>query len=71
MAGADVTMLASILIERGPSYITTMLNEMTEWLKAHEYESLQQMKGSLSHKQVAEPAAYERANYMKALQGYN
>jgi len=40
---------------------------MTLWMEEHEYESVAQMKGSLSHRAVAEPAAFERANYMKAL----
>ena len=44
--------------------------EMTEWLEEHEYESVAQLKGSLSQKNCPEPAAYERAQYMKALTGY-
>jgi dihydroorotate dehydrogenase (fumarate) len=70
MAGADVTMMASVLLERGPTHIAEMLVGMREWLDENEYDSLQQLKGSMSHRCVAEPAAYERANYMKALQSY-
>ena len=43
---------------------------MTKWMEDHEYESIQQMKGSMSHKSVAEPAAFERANYMRVLKSY-
>ena len=70
MAGADVTMMASALLERGPAYAKSILSGMQEWMKAHEYESVSQMKGSMSYKFVKEPAAYERANYMKALNQY-
>ncbi len=70
MAGADVTMLASVLLEKGPSYITKILADMRAWLERNEYDSLHQLKGSMSHRSIAEPAAYERANYMKALQSY-
>lgn len=70
MAGADVTMMASVLIERGPAYLAQVVGELKDWLTSHEYESLRQIRGCMSHKSVAEPAAYERANYMKALQSY-
>ena len=70
MAGADVTMMASVLLEKGPSHVTKVLSDIKDWLEKHDYESLQQLKGSMSHRSVAEPAAYERANYMKALQSY-
>lgn len=70
MAGADATMLASVLFEKGPAYIGTLISGMTEWLERKEYSSLEQLKGSMSHRYVAEPAAYERANYMKALQNF-
>ena len=70
MAGADVTMLACALLEKGVDYVRSMLGEMQRWMEEHNYESLSQMKGSMSYKSVAEPAAYERANYMKTLQSY-
>ncbi|MEE9117876.1 MAG: dihydroorotate dehydrogenase-like protein, partial [Calditrichia bacterium] len=41
-----------------------------KWMEDHEYESVKQMKGSMSHKSVAEPAAFERANYMRVLKSY-
>lgn len=70
MAGADVTMMCSALLMHGSEYISTILKEIEHWMKEHEYESIEQMKGSLSHKSIAEPSAYERANYMKALNRY-
>jgi dihydroorotate dehydrogenase (fumarate) len=67
MAGADVTMVCSVLLHNGPRYIGKILSDMTEWLEKHEYESIAQMKGSMSQKSTADPAAFERANYVKAL----
>lgn len=68
--GADATMLCSTLLKNGIDHVTTILNDMTQWLHAHEYESLAQMKGSMSQVSCANPKAFERANYMKALQTY-
>jgi dihydroorotate dehydrogenase (fumarate) len=70
MAGADVTMMCSALLMHGPEYIGKVLKDVERWMQEHEYESIEQMKGSLSHKSIAEPSAYERANYMKALNRY-
>jgi dihydroorotate dehydrogenase (fumarate) len=67
MAGADVTMMCSALLRHGHGHITKVLREMEQWMVEREYVSLRQMKGSMSHKSVADPAAFERANYMKAL----
>jgi len=70
MAGADVTMMASALLKHGPEHVGTVLKDLQRWMESHEYDSVTQMKGSMSHKSVAEPAAFERANYMKVLQSY-
>ena len=70
MAGADVTMMCSALLKNGPKHIATVIRGILDWMEEHEYESITQMKGSLSQKNVAEPAAFERANYMKALSEY-
>jgi dihydroorotate dehydrogenase (fumarate) len=70
MAGADVTMLCSTVIRHGIPQIAMIERDMVDWLKEHEYESVNQLKGSLSQKNCPEPAAYERAQYMKALTGY-
>jgi dihydroorotate dehydrogenase (fumarate) len=71
MAGANVTMLASELIDKGPERITVLLDEMQAWMEAFEYESVRQMRGSMSQQAVAEPAAFERGNYMKALTSFD
>lgn len=70
MAGAKVAMTASALLKNGPDYATRMLVELKSWLVEHEYESIQQMQGSMSQGAVAEPAAFERANYMKVLNSF-
>ncbi|BAJ64857.1 dihydroorotate dehydrogenase-like protein [Anaerolinea thermophila] len=71
MAGAKVTMLASELIQNGLKRIGEILTDMNAWMETFEYESVSQMQGSMSQKAVAEPAAFERANYLKALQTFD
>jgi dihydroorotate dehydrogenase (fumarate) len=66
MAGAKVAMLASELIAHGAGRVTEMLDEMGKWMEEYEYTAVKQMRGSMSQKAVADPAAFERANYMKA-----
>lgn len=67
MAGAKVAMMASNLLHSGETVVSSMLNDLKTWMKEREYESIQQMQGSMSQKNVKEPAAFERANYMKVL----
>ncbi len=67
MSGAKVAMMASHLLHNGEQVVPSLLNEMQEWMDQREYESIQQMQGSMSQKFVKEPAAFERANYMKVL----
>jgi dihydroorotate dehydrogenase (fumarate) len=67
MAGASVTMLCSVLYRRGCDYIPVMLREMKAWMEEHEYESVQQLQGSLSQKNCPDPSAFERAQYMRIL----
>ncbi len=71
MAGASVTMLASALLQNGVKTISTILTDMQAWMETFEYASISQMKGSMSQQAVAEPAAFERANYMKALTSFD
>jgi dihydroorotate dehydrogenase (fumarate) len=71
MAGANVSMLASELIHNGAGRVPELLGEITRWMEEFEYDSITQMKGSMSQKAVADPAAFERANYMKALQSFD
>ena len=70
MAGADVTMLCSTLLRHGIPKISAIERDMVIWMKEHDYKSVRQLKGSMSQKNCAEPAAFERAQYMKALTGY-
>ncbi len=70
MVGADVTMMCSALLKHGPDHIKKVLSDMEEWMTENDYKSISQMKGSLSQKSVADPTAFERANYMKSLYSY-
>jgi dihydroorotate dehydrogenase (fumarate) len=70
MAGANVAMMASELLEKGIGRIGDILHAMIQWMDEHGYESIGQMQGSMSQQHVAEPAAFERANYMKVLQSW-
>ncbi|HTB82797.1 MAG TPA: dihydroorotate dehydrogenase-like protein [Candidatus Sulfotelmatobacter sp.] len=71
MAGADVTMLCSTVLRHGFPQIAAIESDLSRWLEEHDYESVQQIKGSLSQKYCAGPAAFERAQYMKALCTYS
>ena len=70
MAGANVTMTASALLRKGHNYASLLLDGLQSWMAAHEYESVQQMVGSMSQKAVADPSQFERANYIQALRSY-
>ena len=70
MAGGDVANLCSELLQSGVSRIKEILDELEKWMEKNEYESIAMMKGSLSQKNIADPAAFERANYMKILNSY-
>ena len=67
LAGADVTMIASVLYQHGPDHVRTLLDGIRNWLLAKEYTSVTQMKGSLSLLNAPDPAAFEHANYIKTL----
>ncbi|HON08918.1 MAG TPA: dihydroorotate dehydrogenase-like protein, partial [Verrucomicrobiota bacterium] len=67
MVGADVTMLCSVLMRYGIEQLTKIERDMIQWMKEHEYESVSQMKGSMSQKSCPDPSAFERAQYMRAL----
>jgi dihydroorotate dehydrogenase (fumarate) len=70
MAGARVAMLTSALLERGPAHLAAVRDEMVAWMEEHGYHSVQEMQGSMSLRAIADPAAFERANYMKVLRSY-
>jgi dihydroorotate dehydrogenase (fumarate) len=67
MVGADVTMLCSALMRHGIGHLKVVEEEMTHWMHDHEYESVAQIKGSLSHKNCPDPTAFERAQYLRAV----
>lgn len=70
LAGADCVMLASSLLQKGPAHVGALVRGVSAWLEEREYESVDQMKGSLSQMACPDPEAFERANYMKALKSY-
>jgi len=70
LAGADVTMMASVLLRHGSGRLEEIHDGLLEWLETHEYESVEQMKGSMSQAGVPDPGAFERANYMETLASY-
>ena len=70
MVGAKVTMLCSVLLKRGIGELRSIEEGLRHWMEEHEYESVQQMQGSMSQKNCGDPSAYERAQYMKALHSF-
>ena len=70
MAGAKIAMTTSALLRRGISWGRIMVSDLENWLVEHEYESIAQMQGSMSQKNISDPTSFERANYMKVLRSY-
>ncbi|MDQ7028597.1 MAG: dihydroorotate dehydrogenase-like protein [Ardenticatenia bacterium] len=70
MAGANVVMMTAELLQRGVRRIREIVDHMKQWMEDHEYESVAQMQGSMSQQHVANPDAFERANYMKTLRSW-
>ncbi len=70
MAGADVTMLCSTLMRHGIAHLATIEKEMAAWMEEHEYESVNQLKGSLSQQNCPAPTEFERAQYMRAISSF-
>ncbi len=71
MTGASVTQLVSALMKHGPSHVGKIESELKQWLVDHEYESIDQLRGSMSLRTCPDPSAFSRANYMKILHGWN
>ena len=71
LAGADVVHLCSVLLKQGVGRLTEILTELEQWLAEHEYESISQLKGSVSQQHAIDPSAYERANYVQVLDNYS
>jgi dihydroorotate dehydrogenase (fumarate) len=70
MAGANIVQMLSSLLKFGANHISEVLTNMVYWMEVNEYESLEQMRGSMSHANIADPSMFERANYMKMLHSY-
>jgi dihydroorotate dehydrogenase (fumarate) len=70
LAGADGVQIASSVLRRGPEFLTELRDGLTRWMEENEYESVEQMKGSMSQANIPDPEAFERANYMEALRSY-
>jgi dihydroorotate dehydrogenase (fumarate) len=70
MAGADVTMLCSVLIRHGVQQLAAIERDLVAWMEEHEYLSVQQLRGSLSQKNSDNPSAFERAQYMRAISSF-
>jgi len=70
LAGADVAMTTSALLRHGPQHLSILVEGLRQWMEQQEYESVQQMQGAMSQQHVADPSAFERANYIHGLQSY-
>jgi dihydroorotate dehydrogenase (fumarate) len=70
LAGADVVMTTSSLLRHGPGHLRTLVRELDGWMESTGYESVGQLKGSMSQERVGDPSAFERANYIRALEEY-
>lgn len=70
MAGASVSMMTSALLRNGIGHLAAVRAQILEWMEEHEYESIEQMQGSMSQRSVADPSAFQRANYVKVLSSY-
>jgi dihydroorotate dehydrogenase (fumarate) len=70
LAGADVAMMTSALLKNGPEHVATVERELVAWAVESGFESVAQLRGSVSQRHVADPSAFERANYMATLTGF-
>ena len=71
LAGADITHLCSVLLQKGPEHVAVLKQELHNWLEQHEYISVTQMKGSVSKSCAINPAALEHSNYMHVIKSYS
>ncbi|MGE9292332.1 MAG: dihydroorotate dehydrogenase-like protein, partial [Puniceicoccales bacterium] len=71
MAGADGIQLVSTLLRHGLPQLTKLRGDLSSWMEEHEYESLEQMKGSMSYQHAPNPEVIERANYLRILQSWD
>lgn len=70
LAGAHTVQLVSVLLRHGPRFLTTLINGLRTWLLDHGYESVDELRGAMSHQRCPDPEAFERANYIRILQSW-
>ncbi len=70
LAGADVVMLASALLHEGPEYVGVVLREIETWMEERDYESVEQLRGSMSQANIPNPVAFARANYAQLVTSF-
>ena len=70
MAGADVVMSTSALLQQGPPFLARLVSDVRGWMEKKGYASVEQLRGSMSQKAIPDSAAFVRANYIKILEGY-
>ncbi len=70
LAGADVGMIASVLYQKGVGQVEVILTDLRTWMEQNDYDSVEQLKGSMSRENCPDPAAFQRGNYMKTLTSY-
>jgi dihydroorotate dehydrogenase (fumarate) len=70
LAGAHTVQLVSVLLKHGPRVLFSLLDGLESWMKEHEYETIVEFRGAMNLKRCADPAAFERANYMRILQSW-
>jgi dihydroorotate dehydrogenase (fumarate) len=70
LAGADTVQLVSVVLRNGPRILATMLSGVTNWLRDHDYQNLDQLRGAMNLRRCPDPAAFERANYIRILQSW-
>jgi dihydroorotate dehydrogenase (fumarate) len=70
LVGADVVMMTSALLRHGPAHLARVESDLLTWLTEHEYESVDQLRGSVSHRAATDPTGFERANYLRTLASY-
>jgi dihydroorotate dehydrogenase (fumarate) len=71
LAGADVAMMTSALLRNGPEHLAQVERELTALLAERDYDSVAELRGSMSRRNMPDPAAFERANYMKTLASWS
>jgi dihydroorotate dehydrogenase (fumarate) len=71
LVGADVTMMTSVLLQNGAHHVHVVVEQLRAWLAEHDYESVAQLRGSVSQAASGDPSAFERSNYMKTLHSWS